>query len=79
MRRLSLGLAVVALLLLRTSSTRAQGPATSTPVPKIGGYIQVRETWQEPTGLSATLNRARVSVVKLPNVSRSTCRFRAST
>jgi hypothetical protein len=29
--------------------------------PKVGGYLQVRETAQEQVGLSATLNRVRVS------------------
>jgi len=32
------------------------------PPPRLGGYFQARETWVEPTGLTATLNRARFSI-----------------
>lgn len=31
-------------------------------VPRVGGYLQVRETYQSHVGLTASLNRARVSV-----------------
>jgi hypothetical protein len=37
-------------------------PMASVPAPKLGGYLQFRETNVSPTGLSATLNRARISV-----------------
>src|SRR5262245_9959020 len=30
--------------------------------PRVGGYIQVRETWQETTNLTFSLNRVRLSV-----------------
>jgi len=44
----------------------AQGP--DIPPPRLGGYLQLRETWVEPTGLTATLNRARFSIDgSLPN------------
>jgi Phosphate-selective porin O and P len=36
-------------------------PATAPSSPKLGGYVQVRETVVRPTGLSASLNRARLS------------------
>ena len=31
-------------------------------VPRVGGYLQIRETYQSGAGLTASLNRARVSV-----------------
>jgi hypothetical protein len=37
-------------------------PGAAQSVPKVGGYIQARETYQSPIGLTATLNRARSSV-----------------
>jgi len=44
--------------------TLAAAPAVAQSVvaaPKLGGYLQVRETAQEQVGLSATLNRVRIS------------------
>lgn len=35
---------------------------TSVPSAKLGGYAQVRETFRDEVGLSATINRARLSV-----------------
>src|SRR5262245_38338 len=65
-------------LVLSPSAARAQDvPATTdsafalppgitaivaSPLPKIGGYIQAREIAQEHVGLTAVLNRARLSV-----------------
>ena len=37
----------------------AQSPV---PTPRVGGYIQARETYQDGPGLTASLNRARLSV-----------------
>jgi hypothetical protein len=36
-------------------------PTPAVPPPRLGGYIQFRETNVSPTGLTATLNRARLS------------------
>ena len=36
-------------------------PMAAVPAPRLGGYIQFRETNVSPTGLTATLNRARLS------------------
>jgi hypothetical protein len=42
-------------------------PAAIAP-PKIGGYLQARETWQSKVGLTSTLNRVRLSADgALPN------------
>jgi hypothetical protein len=41
--------------------TPAAQPAAS-PAPKIGGYIQARETYRKGTGLTASINRARLTV-----------------
>lgn len=46
-------------LLLNGSFALAAPPEI--PPPRIGGYIQVREAWVEPTGLTATIHRARLS------------------
>lgn len=35
-------------------------PPPAVAPPRINGYIQVRETWQDHTGFAATLNRARL-------------------
>lgn len=42
---------------------RAQSPASvATPSPvRFSGYVQVRETWQENAGLTASINRARLT------------------
>jgi hypothetical protein len=42
----------------------APGQTASAPsyTPKVGGYIQARETYEDGPGLTATLNRARISV-----------------
>src|SRR5258706_1689853 len=37
-------------------------PAQSIPPPKLGGYLQVKEVADQDVGLTATLNRARVSI-----------------
>ena len=42
---------------------RAQDPAAkpaAAPTVKVGGYVQVRETYRSDTKLTATLNRARI-------------------
>lgn len=39
-------------------SARAEAPK---PVPKISGYVQVRETYEKGPGLTATLHRARLA------------------
>jgi hypothetical protein len=49
-------------------------PPAAPSGPKLGGYLQVRETFADATRLSATLNRARFSIDgPLPN--RFTYRF----
>lgn len=46
----------------------AQASAASVPAPRLGGYVQVRESAQDGPGLTATLNRARLSADgALPN------------
>lgn len=42
------------------SPTPTPAPAPAGPAPRVNGYIQLRETWQDHTGFSATLNRARI-------------------
>jgi hypothetical protein len=42
-------------------AARAEAQATLAP-PKLGGYVQAREAAQERVGLTASLNRARVSI-----------------
>jgi len=37
-------------------------PERAVPAPRVVGYVQLRETWQEHGGLTATLNRARIGV-----------------
>lgn len=45
-------------LLLPAGFLAAQAPAS--PTLKLSGYLQVRETWQEHVGLTASINRARL-------------------
>jgi hypothetical protein len=64
--------AIALLALLATSPSRAQSrdslllpPAPPTPtvrLPRVGGYIQVRQVAQEQVGLTALLNRVRLLV-----------------
>ncbi|MBI1797452.1 MAG: hypothetical protein HYR74_10420 [Candidatus Eisenbacteria bacterium] len=63
-----LALAVACLLLAqRARAEDAPAPAAIAP-PRLGGYLQARETWQENVGLTSTLNRVRLSVEgALPN------------
>jgi len=51
-------LAFAALAFMLPALAGAQTPVAP---PRVGGYVQVRETAQEKVGLSATLNRVRVS------------------
>jgi hypothetical protein len=44
-----------------STSTAAASPAPTIAPPRLGGYIQVRETARQDVGLTATLNRARLS------------------
>jgi len=37
-------------------------PPPLVPPPRVTGYVQARETWQDHGGLSASLNRARIGV-----------------
>jgi len=68
---------ILLLLLLLAGPARAQTDTTVTPLPelpsgtvasagshtpKVGGYIQARETYVDGPGLTAILNRARVSI-----------------
>src|SRR5262245_61125015 len=49
-------------LLVLAAPQPAQAQTTTLAPPRIGGYIQVRQVAQENIGLTATLNRARVSL-----------------
>ena len=58
--------AFVIAAVIPTSVAIAQAPVF--PSSRLGGYVQVRETYIEPTGLTATLNRVRLSADgPLPN------------
>lgn len=48
-------------LALAPMCAHAQAVASSPAAPRLSGYVQVRETLVSPTGLTATLNRARLS------------------
>ena len=43
------------------AAAHAWGQSDAPPPPRLGGYLQMREAWQEPTGLTASLNRVRLS------------------
>jgi hypothetical protein len=65
-RRTLTVVALAALLITSTSAAAEYGispipPAPGVAPPRLGGYLQVRETYQSPTNLTATLNRARLS------------------
>ena len=51
---------LVVLVLGLPSGAGAQSPTL--PAPRLGGYVQLRETALEDAGLTATLNRARFSI-----------------
>jgi hypothetical protein len=51
-----------AALLGLTMATAVRAQTAGISPPRIGGYLQVREVAQEDAGLSASLNRARVSL-----------------
>ncbi|HTK31978.1 MAG TPA: porin [Candidatus Saccharimonadaceae bacterium] len=53
--------AIVTLALLVGASVEAVADPVAASAPRLGGYVQVRETVVRPTGLSASLNRARLS------------------
>ncbi len=57
-------LALVFLSTPRFSALSQQAPSESPPAsgPKLSGYIQGRETYQEDVGLAGSINRARVTV-----------------
>src|SRR6185436_2518885 len=51
----------VALAMILATPAFAQTSAESArPVPKLSGYVQVRETYRDGPGLTATINRARL-------------------
>lgn len=52
--------AVIAVTL--AGAAQAQIPAPFAPTVKMGGYVQARETYQENIGLTAFINRARVTL-----------------
>ena len=58
---LLLGLTLVSVPARAELSLETVNPTPSIPAPRLGGYLQFRETLIDPTGLSATLNRARLS------------------
>jgi hypothetical protein len=55
---------LLALLLIAGSAAGQEQAAAPKPVvspPKISGYLQARETWQENVGLTGSINRARLT------------------
>ena len=56
-------ISLVSLVVARTAG--ADTPAAPAPAviaaPRLGGYVQERETWQSKVGLTSTLNRVRLS------------------
>lgn len=65
---MGLGLALTVGVLITPSRVMAQADSarTATAVqapstPKLGGYLMVRETWQQRVGATATIHRARLS------------------
>ena len=57
-----------ALMLLVTLAPRSGAQSLVPSAPRLGGYFQAREVYQDKAGLSASLNRARISADgALPN------------
>ena len=54
--------AILISLMSFVAATAVVAQTTTPPLPKLGGYIQLRETAVERAGLSAALNRARFSI-----------------
>jgi hypothetical protein len=52
---------LLGLSLLVPITAHAQSPAPAPSPVRIGGYLQARETWQENVGLTASINRARLT------------------
>lgn len=47
--------------LLAPTIARAQSSASALPSVRFSGYLQARETWQQDVGLTASINRARLT------------------
>ncbi|HEU4649704.1 MAG TPA: porin [Gemmatimonadales bacterium] len=47
--------------LLAPATVRAQSSAPASPPVRFSGYLQARETWQQDVGLTASINRARLT------------------
>jgi hypothetical protein len=54
-------LAIAAALPIAASPALAQGGASAPQAVKLGGYLQARETYQDGIGLTASINRARLT------------------
>ena len=53
-------LAALAAPLAGQQDTTATPPRPATPIVKLSGYLQARETWQNDIGLTGSINRARL-------------------
>src|SRR5437762_7390648 len=53
--------AAIATLVAASAGAPTARAQTTVPLPRLGGYVQVRETLTPGAGVSATLNRARLS------------------
>jgi hypothetical protein len=64
MRRQTLVLAAVLFSATRALAADSIPPTAASPlsVPKVSGYVQARETFQEGPGLTGTINRARLAI-----------------
>ena len=65
MRRQTVAAALSLMLAATPGFAADSAPATAAPAPaapKLGGYVQARETFQDGPGLTGTINRARVFI-----------------
>jgi hypothetical protein len=51
---------LLAALVTVPATAQTPAPEPTTPTIKLSGYLQARETWQEQTGLTSSINRARL-------------------
>ena len=64
MRRQTLVLAALSFSVTRGLAAESVPPSAAAPpaAPKVSGYVQARETYQDGPGLTATINRARLAI-----------------
>jgi len=55
-------LTLVSIIAIASAAPAHAQTAPANTTPRLGGFIQLRETYQDPTGLSATVHRARLMV-----------------